>query len=198
MQPAADAPNGRTREAEIHEAALALFRDKGYHATSMREIGLAVGLLKGSLYTYINRKEDLLVPIFERSTVPLVREMERIVSDAALDPREQLRQAVRMHVHEVADKLDVLTVFVSEWRQMSSESLAGLRAQTEHYVDLLAGIVERGAEQGVFRPVDARMTVLGLIGMCNWMVRWYRPDGRLSPDQIADHFTDLLLHGLEE
>lgn len=191
-------PNGRGREEDIHQAALALFRAKGYHATSMREIGLAVGLLKGSLYTYIDRKEDLLVPIFERSTVPLVREIERITSDTSLDAREQLRQAIRMHVHEVADKLDVLTVFVSEWRQLSSESLAGLRAQTEHYVDLLAGIVERGAREGGFRPVDARMTVLGLIGMCNWMVRWYRPEGRLSPDQIADQFADLLLRGLDE
>ena len=187
----------RGREEDIHAAALQLFRDKGYHATSMREIGEAVGMLKGSLYTYINSKEDLLAPIFERCTVPLVREMERIVADGSLDARQQLRQAIHMHVHQVAEKLDVLTVFVSEWRQLSSESLAGLRAQTEHYVDLMVGIVERGIREGAFRPVDSRMTVLALIGMCNWMARWYRTDGRLTPDEIADHFADLLLRGLD-
>jgi AcrR family transcriptional regulator len=186
-----------SREKEIHAAALELFREKGYHATSMREIGEAVGMLKGSLYTYIHSKEDLLAPIFERCTVPLVLEMERIAGDASLDAREQLRQAIRLHVRQVAEKLDVLTVFVSEWRQLSSESLAGLRAQTEHYVDLMVGIVERGIRDEAFRPVDPRMTVLGLIGMCNWMVRWYRPDGRLTPDQIAEHFFDLVLRGLD-
>ena len=186
------------RQAEIQEAALQLFRQKGYHATSMRDIGEAVGLLKGSLYTYIRSKDDLLAPIFERCTVPLVEGMERIVGDESLDAREQLRQAIRMHVGQVADKLDVLTVFVSEWRQLSSESLAGLRAQTEHYVDLMVGIVERGIREEVFRPVDPRMTVLALIGMCNWMVRWYRPDGRLTPDEIGDHFADLLLRGLDK
>src|ERR671933_1332965 len=184
-----------SREEDIHAAALKLFREKGYHATSMREIGEAVGMLKGSLYTYIRSKEDLLAPIFERCTLPLVQEMERIAADRSLDAREQLRQAIQAHVRQVAEKLDVLTVFVSEWRQLSSESLAGLRAQTEHYVELMVGIVERGIREGAFRPVDPRMTVLGLIGMCNWMVRWYRPDGRMAPDQIAEHFADLLLNG---
>jgi hypothetical protein len=61
----------------------------------------------------------------------------------------------------------------------------------------MVGIIERGVREEVFRPVDPRMTVLGLIGMCNWMVRWYRPDGRLTPDQIAEHFFDLVLRGLD-
>jgi TetR/AcrR family transcriptional regulator, cholesterol catabolism regulator len=187
----------KKREDEIHAAALELFREKGYQATSMREIGDAVGMLKGSLYTYIRSKEDLLAPIFERCTEPLVVEMERIVADGSLDAHEQLRAAIRLHVRQVAEKLDVLTVFVTEWRQLSSESLAALRAQTERYVDLMVGIIERGIREEAFRPVDPRMTVLGLIGMCNWMVRWYRPDGRLTPDQIAEHFFDLVLRGLD-
>jgi TetR/AcrR family transcriptional regulator, cholesterol catabolism regulator len=184
------------REAEIYEAALRLFREKGYHATSMRDIGQAVGLLKGSLYTYISSKQDLLVPIFEQSTVPLLRELERIVADPDLPAPELLRLAIRAHVATVAQRLDVLTVFLHERRALSSESLRRLRAYNKRYQDLFAGIIERGVREGVFRPVDCRVTMLALIGMCNSMAWWYRPDGRLAPDEIAEQFADLVLNGL--
>jgi AcrR family transcriptional regulator len=185
-----------TREEEIYEAALRLFREKGYHATSMRDIGQAVGMLKGSLYTYIRSKQDLLVPIFERSTVPLLRELERIVATPGLSAPEQLRLAIHAHVATVCERLDVLTVFVSEWRALSSESLRGLQVYNRRYQDLFAGIVERGVREGAFRPVDARMTMLAIVGMCNSMVRWYRPGGRLGPDEIAEQFANLALDGL--
>src|SRR3989440_4526498 len=88
----------RERSEEVYSAALRLFTEKGYHATSMQDIAAAVGLYKGSLYHYIGGKEDLLVQVFERAMGTLLVDVERIVADAAMRPRDQLRLVIQAHV----------------------------------------------------------------------------------------------------
>src|SRR5436309_9221830 len=96
----------RERGEEVYAAALRLFREKGYHATSMQDIGAAVGLYKGSLYHYIGGKEELLVQVFERAMGTLLEDVERIVGDGSLRPSAQLRLVVAAHVAAVAENLD--------------------------------------------------------------------------------------------
>lgn len=188
---------GTSREQEVYGAALRLFREKGYHATSMQDIALAVGMRKGSLYHYIGGKEDFLVHVFARALGSLVDDLERIATDDGLNPSEQLRQAIRAHVCAVAENLDALTVYLHEWRALDGEGLEGVRAQRERYVALFEGIVVRGADEGTFHTSDARIATLGILGMCNWLSQWYRPDGRLPAPRIAEHFAVLALRGLE-
>ena len=83
------APPPRVRSEEVYAAALRLFNEKGYHATSMQDIAAAVGLYKGSLYHYIGGKEDLLEQVFERAMADLLVEVERIADDGSLSPRER-------------------------------------------------------------------------------------------------------------
>src|ERR671935_2451137 len=87
----------RERSEEVYAAALRLFREKGYHATSMQDIAEAVGLYKGSLYHYIGGKEELLVQVFERAMGGLGADAERIVGDAALSASEQVRGVIGLH-----------------------------------------------------------------------------------------------------
>jgi AcrR family transcriptional regulator len=186
----------RERGEEVYEAALRLFREKGYHATSMQDIAAAVGLYKGSLYHYIGSKEDLLVRVFERAMRALLEDVERIAADTSLAPSVQLRQIIRAHVEAVAANLDALTVYLHEWRALTGESLASVRAQRERYAALVAEIVRRGVSQGEFEATDVGIATLGVLGMCNWLCQWYRPGGRLSAADIAAHFADLVLGGL--
>ena len=186
-----------TREDQVRAAALRLFKEKGYHATSMRDIANAVGINKGSLYGYIRAKEDLLIPVFERAMGVLLEEIEEITADASLSPTERLKRAIHAHVTAVADNLDVLTVYLSEWRQLATESLATNRRQRERYAALFHNILCDGVASGEFRPMDTGIVMLGMIGMCNYLFRWYRPEGRLSPDQIADELIDMLMSGVK-
>src|SRR5919198_230553 len=94
------------REDQVRAAALRLFRDKGYHATSMRDIAAEVGINKGSLYSYIRSKEDLLIPFFERAMGLLLAEMEAISANASLTPTERLKRALKAHILNVAENLD--------------------------------------------------------------------------------------------
>jgi AcrR family transcriptional regulator len=186
----------RERAEEVYAAALRLFRDKGYHATSMQDIAAAVGLYKGSLYHYIGSKEELLVRVFERGMGTLLDDVEGIVGDPSLRPSEQLRRIVAAHVAAVAENLDALTVYFHEFRALAGESLATVRAQRERYTRLVSEIVSRGVAIGEFATPDVGITTLGLIGMCNSMCEWYRPGGRLGPADIARYFADLVLDGL--
>jgi AcrR family transcriptional regulator len=184
------------REEQVRAAALRLFKEKGYHATSMRDIAAAVGINKGSLYSYIKSKEDLLVPVFEQAQGVLLTEIEQITADASLSPTERLKRAIHAHVTAVADNLDVLTVYLSEWRQLGTESLATNRDQRARYSRLFREILSDGVAAGEFRPMDTRIVMLGMIGMCNYLFRWYRPAGRLTPDQIADEMIEMVMQGV--
>jgi AcrR family transcriptional regulator len=186
----------RERSEEVYRAALRLFREKGYHATSMQDIAAAVGLYKGSLYHYIGSKEDLLVQVFERAMGTLLADVERIVADTSLGPSAQLRLIVQAHVTCVAENLDALTVYLHEFRALAGESLANVRAQRERYTHLIAEIVGRGVSLGEFETADVGIATLGLLGMCNWVCQWYQPGGRLGPAQIGGYFADLMLGGL--
>jgi TetR/AcrR family transcriptional regulator, cholesterol catabolism regulator len=188
--------NGVAREDQVRAAALRLFKEKGYHATSMRDIAAEVGINKGSLYSYIRSKEDLLVPVFERAMGVLLAEIEEIAADESLGPTDRLRRAIHAHVRAVAENLDTLTVYLSEWRQLATESLATNRRQRQRYAELFWQILEDGVRLGEFRAMDTRIALLGMIGMCNYLFRWYREDGRMTPDQIADELVDLVLNGV--
>jgi AcrR family transcriptional regulator len=186
----------RERAEEVYAAALRLFRQKGYHATSMQDIAAAVGLYKGSLYHYIGGKEDLLVQVFERALGTLLADVERIVADTSLGPRVQLRLVVEAHVQAVSENLDALTVYFHEFRALAGASFARVRAQRQRYTRLVGQIITRGVSLGDFSTPDVGVATLGLVGMCNWMCQWYRPGGRLDRTEIAGRFADLLLDGL--
>jgi len=184
------------RAEEVYAAALKLFHEKGYHATSMQDIAAAVGLYKGSLYHYIDGKEDLLARVFERAMAALLADVERIAADTAARPSAQLRAIITAHVEAVANNLDALTVYLHEWRALAGDSLSNVRAQRDRYTALVSAVITRGVRDGEFHAPDARIATLGLIGMCNWLCQWYRPGGRLSPTEIASRFGDLVLDGL--
>jgi TetR/AcrR family transcriptional regulator, cholesterol catabolism regulator len=186
----------RERAEEVYAAALRLFTQKGYHATSMQDIAAAVGLYKGSLYHYIGSKEELLAQVFERAMGSLLGDVERIVSDSSLEPRAQVRQLVQAHVEAVTHNREALTVYLHEFRALAGESLNVVRAQRERYRELVTSVVERGVRLGEFANIDVGIATLGLLGMCNWVVQWYRPGGRLGPGEIGERFADLVLDGL--
>jgi AcrR family transcriptional regulator len=190
------APDTRERSEQVYGAALRLFREKGYHATSMQDIAAAVGLYKGSLYHYIGAKEDLLARVFERAMAALLVDVERIAADTASRPSVQMRQIIEAHVDAVANNLDALTVYLHEWRALAGESLANVRAQRDRYTALVSDIIGRGVRAGEFKVPDVRIATLGVLGMCNWLCQWYRPGGRLTPAEIAAHFSSMVLDGL--
>jgi AcrR family transcriptional regulator len=183
-------PGTLTRREQIVEAAAALFSERGYHATTVRDIAEAAGLLSGSLYAHIRSKEDLLQNIVMRAAGRFLEDLEAVVQDGGT-PRERLRAAMRAHVRVVADDVEAARVFHHEWRALTGQRLAEVVRLRDRYEALWDGIVRE--LPGTADPKLARLLVLSA---ANWVYTWYHPDGPLTPDEVADRFTDLLLRGL--
>lgn len=179
-----------TRRDQILEEAGRLFGRRGYHATSMRDIGEAAGMLAGSLYAHISSKEDLLYEIVLRAANRFLAELTAIVAENAT-AEEQLRRAMRAHVEVVASNVETAWTFHHEWKALTGERREEIRRLRRRYERLWDGIVRQ--LPGASDPRFARLLVLSA---ANWTYTWYRPDGPLSPDEVADRFTDLLLAGL--
>lgn len=184
------------RDAEIFDHAVRIFKQKGYHATSMRDIARAVGLQKGSLYHYISGKEELLFRIFSQGSTALTARLEQIIASKN-PPAEKLHCAIEAHLIELCEQLDIFTVYLSERRALKNSHHAKVRREGEEHARLLEKIIKQGIASGDFRAVDTKMAAHAILGMCNWLYQWYSANGRLEPKEIADVFADLVLNGLE-
>jgi AcrR family transcriptional regulator len=184
-------PAGIARKEQILEEAARLFSRRGYHATSMRDIGEATGMLAGSLYAHIASKEALLYEIVVQAAEQFLGGLETVRS-SDVGPEEKLRRAIRAHIEVVAGNVDEARVFHHEWTALTGHRLAEARRLRNRYERLWDQVL-RGLP-GAGDPKFARLLVLSA---ANWTYTWYRPDGPLSPDAVADRFTDLLLAGLD-
>jgi TetR/AcrR family transcriptional regulator, cholesterol catabolism regulator len=185
------------RRAELVRAAARLFFERGYHGTSMQHLGDALGLQRGSLYAHIGGKEDLLFDVVDEGAERfLERGGQAEVLEAPAAGR--LRSFLRGHVTTAIEHLDAATVFLNEWRYLSPDLKALVKAKRDRYEAMLESIIRSGIERGEFRAdADVRFALLLVLSAGNWVYEWYSPEGELGPEEIADRFTDLIVVGLE-
>jgi len=111
-------------------------------------------------------------------------------------PVERLRQAITAHTVAIADHPDTLGIGLRETRVLSPSQRDHIGDQRPHYERLLEAILVEGLKAGQFRELDPRLITYALLGMTNWVHRWYNPRGRLSAEEIAAIFSDVLLQGI--
>lgn len=184
------------RKEEVLAAAIDLFSRKGYHATTVREIADAVGILSGSLYAHVASKEELL---YEAVVEASARFHDAIAPIARRQgpAGERLREAMAAHIRVVAESPAAATVFLHEWRALSPQRKAAAVAHRRAYEELLAHIIQQGVDAGEFGRFDARFIRLLVLSAVNWVYQWYSPDGPLSPEEVADRFYAIISEGLK-
>jgi AcrR family transcriptional regulator len=183
------------REDQLLETASRLFREKGYHSTSMQDLADALGLQKGSLYYYIDSKEELLRRLLEQATSWLAAQVDEIYA-ADLPPAEKLRFALENHAVTMMEHLNLVSVYLQEYRNLPPGRLEEALVVRKHYEQVLMQIVQDGIASGEFRPVHVKMAVFGLLGMLNWTHEWFSHEGPFSSQEIATVLADLALYGL--
>jgi AcrR family transcriptional regulator len=184
------------RRLQIEDAASELFRERGYAATSVRDIAQALNMQGGSLYAHMASKEDVLWSIVTRAADRFNAEVGPIAV-ASTAPADRLRDMIRAHVGVVTRIQKDAAVFLHEWRFLSSARRTEMAARRDAYEALFTQTIEDGIASGAFRPVDARLSAMAILSALNGIPTWFRPGGPLSPDQIADQQADLFLHALE-
>jgi AcrR family transcriptional regulator len=186
---------GGDRRAQIAAVAARLFAEHGYAETSMRDIAAAVGMGLGAIYYHIESKEELLARIHEEYVGTIVVELEHICAQdlPAIDALHAAGELMMRHLHTYRDHM---VAFFTEQRRIRGERFAEVAARRRDFERLLEGLLRRGVDEGSLHPHDVRLTVLAMLGMFNYGHQWYRPDGRLTPEQIGHSFIDLVLQGI--
>jgi AcrR family transcriptional regulator len=182
------------RKQRIFEAAATLFRDKGYNATSMRDLAMSVGVEPSSLYSHIKSKEELLSAICFECGQQFLDGVRTIISDNS--PIEQkLRQLIFLHVKIAQDDITSMTVFNDEWRHITEPELSLFLQMRKNYEDDCMIIINMGIDEGVFRDIDPHVVLNAIINSTHWIQRSKRMLAK-NTATLADQISDLILNGL--
>ncbi|MCT2588890.1 TetR/AcrR family transcriptional regulator [Streptomyces sp. N2-109] len=177
-------------------AATRLFAERGYERTSVQEIVEAAGVTKGALYHYFGSKDDLLHEIYGR----LLRlQQQRLDAFAGADApvERRLRDAAADVVVTTIDNLDDAVIFFRTMHQLSPEKHKQVRTERRRYHERFRALIEEGQSSGAFSTeTPADLVVDYHFGSVHHLSSWYRPDGPLTPQQVADHLAGLLLRAL--
>jgi AcrR family transcriptional regulator len=180
---------------EILEAAAQIFREKGFHAASMQDIAQAVNLQKASLYHHVTSKQEILLDLLDRALDLLIQIIEPVAS-SNLSPDQKVRQAICAYLQAMLDNRDLATVLLLEHRSLEPQFNARHIPRRDRFERLWRDMLQEGYDQGLFTCTDAALAARYLLGVLNWTITWYRPDGALSPESLSAQFADLYLSGL--
>lgn len=187
------------RRREIDDVASELFHANGYPATSVRDIARALDIQAASMYAHVASKEDVLWSIVDRAASEFERAADAALVDAATsDPVDRLAALVEAHVEVVTADPPRSSVFLSEWRHLSPARRNAIGARRDAYEVRFRETIADGLASGAFAPTDPALATTFLLTALNGIAAWYRPDGRLGADRIADHYVELALRALSE
>jgi TetR/AcrR family transcriptional regulator, cholesterol catabolism regulator len=184
------------RRQEILDAAAQIFFEKGYDATSTKDIADAAGLLKGSLYYYVETKEDFLFEIIKESHDGALATLERVRAFDG-EPLHQLAHLVQEHLHYFVENLVKTTVYFREFRVLSKERQQIIAAEGDVYLEFVRSLLARGQSEGAIdAAIDVRLVSIGIVGMLNSAWLWFQPGGARSTDEIAAEFVRIIVGGV--
>lgn len=188
-----DANVTKTSRHDIIVVAGELFREKGYDATTLADIAERVGVLKGSLYHHISSKEELLVEVASGPISVMLAELEEIVAAAETSDGKMLR-IISMHIKHLHDDYPEIFVYLQERFGSDNSEIVKM---SRRYQELIVGLIADGIEDGTFRDdIDPQLIAFSVLGACNWMHKWYQPDGDWNIARIQEAFGRLFLDGI--
>ncbi|HWL66597.1 MAG TPA: TetR/AcrR family transcriptional regulator [Actinomycetota bacterium] len=186
------------RRTDMVQAAARLFSERGYHGTSIQHLADALGLQKGSLYSHIGSKEELLFDVVNEGADRFLERGERALTLQAL-ASVRLKRLLVAHIETAIEHLDAATVFLNEWRYLSAERRDEIQAKRDRYEEIVRQIITEGIEAGEFRDdANVRFAARLVLSAGNWTYAWFKPGGELGPTEIGERFADLLIRGLQE
>lgn len=190
--PAVDNPRQRV----LHQAAK-LFAEKGYETSSVSDLAGAMGVSKAAVYHYFRTKQQIYDAIILDTLGGLI---ETVKADAAQEtaPSARLKRFMTAHARYFEQHRNGFIVMLVGFSGMDSPEFRDeARQLRDEHERLLRDIIRQGIACGAFRDVDAVMTGRAVLSLLNWMVRWFRPNGGLTAEELVLQYYNLLLGGLE-
>lgn len=184
--------DGHKTQAAIRDAAVSLIARHGYEAVTMRQLAARVGVQAAALYRYFPTKEDLLFALMTAHMEALIDSWEA-VRPATGDAAARLAAFVANHIRFHVGRRHSTHVNNMELRSLSRERLSTILRLRNRYEKELRLILREGAENGSFRIEDSALTAMAIIQMITGVIVWFRPDERLSVDEVSETYLAMTL-----
>ncbi len=173
-----------------------LFRDKGFAATSMRDLAENVGVEAASLYNHIQSKVEILQEICFRVANLLTTHLEKVKSDNQLNAIEKIQAILKMHIDQMLKNRDEAHVADREWRHLTEPYLSNFKAQRKAYRQWLARIIEEGIQNNEIKSIDPPTAVIIMLHSISCIESWHRSEQKISEEQLEKNILAILVEGL--
>ncbi|MCC5921829.1 MAG: TetR/AcrR family transcriptional regulator [Cyclobacteriaceae bacterium] len=184
----------KNRKEQIYSEATKLFRDKGYSATSMRDLAQCLGIEAASLYSHIRSKEEILQQICFRMADEFFSRLNTIDREASVS--EQLRESMIIHVGVITQDTAASAVFFNEWRHLGEESLAQFIEMRNRYEQHYIDIFQIGMDSGELKVKDPKFAMLSALSFLNWTHNWFKPNRKMNSREVGELLAERFLHGI--
>jgi TetR/AcrR family transcriptional regulator, cholesterol catabolism regulator len=193
-----EAVGNLSRKEQVIRSAAALFREKGYAASSMRDLAQKLGIEAASLYSHIKSKEEILQSL----CFDMAAEFRKSLADVEskkVSATEKLRLGIIGHIQVMAKDLTASAVFMNEHRHLSQPFLRDFLLLRINYINRFKAIIEEGDRTGEFKDaIDKKLAVMTLFSSLNWMPMWYDPSSKIDPTDLGHQLADMLVNGLKK
>jgi AcrR family transcriptional regulator len=188
-------PEEKSKKQIIYEAAARLFRDKGYRATSMRDLAKAVNLKASSLYNHIRSKEEILQGICFENAQRFLAGMSKVEAMPTSTP-EKVKSLIQLHISIATEDLTSVTAFNDEWRHLSEPLLSEFLQLRKDYERRFKIIIDKGIAEGDFRELDSSILLYTLFSSIRWVYDWYKPNKSVDLDKLEAEISEFLMRGM--
>lgn len=187
-----------TRKEQVIRKAAELFREKGYAASSMRDLAQKLGIEAASLYSHIRSKEEILQSLCFDMAAEFRKSLDE-VEQLEISAGEKLSKGIIGHIQVMAKDLTASAVFMNEHRHLSQPWLREFLLLRINYINRFKAIIEAGVKAGEFKEgIDRKMAVMTLFSSLNWMPMWYDPNTGINPQDLGRQLADMLVNGLRK
>ena len=187
----------KNRKDQIQKVAESLFRNNGYKATSIRHLAREIGIEPASIYSHVKSKEEILESICFSMAEEFFDTLKESLNKAGDNPSAQLREVIKGHIGVITRNINASAVFLHDWQFLSSDKLTSFKKQRAEYENIIESILAEGTRRGLFHVKDTKFTTLTILSALNWTFEWYKPEGRMSAEDIGTQLADMLMNGIE-
>ena len=180
----------------IIRKASAMMRERGFPATSMRDLADVVGIEAASLYNHIQSKSEILQEIIYRTANDCNVHLNSL-DETKLSSIQKLESLIRFHVQMMLDRFNDYTVMINEWSHLSDPYLTNFITQRRHYVQKMELIIQQGVDKKELKPVLPYVTMLTILSSVRGLEFWHRSAKKIDPQTIEDNMVSLLINGLK-
>jgi AcrR family transcriptional regulator len=189
--------NGTRKDVIIAKAAK-LFREKGFSATSMRDLAEHVGVEAASLYNHISSKAEILQEICFKTANNFMSHIEEVDATPNKTAIEKIQAILRFHIRQMLDNYEEVYVSDREWKHLTDPYLSNMQTQRRAYRQRIASIIEEGIRKGEIKQIDAPTAVLIMLHAVSGIESWHRSKKKIPGEMLEDNMVQILVDGLRK